>query len=309
MAVSAKLQEWGLGHLQDEFRDKGVRKEALCLLAEDDVNALIPAFGDRLVFKHHLKLLQQSNNNNLVTLPFVINGNPSTSMTFQSDSVILDLESTPSTSQTFQNNSVLLPLNSEPIPSTSQTIQICRPNPTPASSTTEALRGVVKKTKYGRELLRLKRGLRLRERRRISDFIVNLHVGDDDDLKILPSEFKEWAEQLSIIFPKDPALQSLWYTPRQKVGNQTIVPNGPLLAAYYGTRREISDMNDECDDDEDEENIDDVEPLSDNVAEDIHWLKSHLEPWCSVTEKWQSTAKARKSMRDHRRDVMMLQST
>lgn len=56
-------------------------------------------------------------------------------------------------------------------------------------------------------------------------------------------------------------LQSLWYAPRTKSGNVTIVANGPLLAAYYGARRDISDMNDENEDEEDED-VDDVEPIS-----------------------------------------------
>lgn len=56
-------------------------------------------------------------------------------------------------------------------------------------------------------------------------------------------------------------LQSLWYAPRNKVGNVTIVANGALLAAYYGARRDISDMKDEIDDEE-EEDVEDVEPMS-----------------------------------------------
>lgn len=45
------------------FADKGVSETVLPLLSEDDVNALLPVFGDRIVFKHHHKqfIQQQSN--------------------------------------------------------------------------------------------------------------------------------------------------------------------------------------------------------------------------------------------------------
>jgi len=56
-------------------------------------------------------------------------------------------------------------------------------------------------------------------------------------------------------------LQSLWYSPRTKVGSVTIVANGALLAAYYGARRDISQMKDENEDDE-AEDVDDAELLS-----------------------------------------------
>lgn len=35
--------------------------------------------------------------------------------------------------------------------------------------------------------------------------------------------------------------------------------------------------------------------------QDLNWLKINLEPWPVVTEKWQSTSGARKSMRGQKR--------
>jgi len=41
--------------------------------------------------------------------------------------------------------------------------------------------------------------------------------------------------------------------------------------------------------------------FADSDAQDVNWLKCHLEPWPTITEKWQSTAGARKSMRGQKR--------
>ena len=54
--------------------------------------------------------------------------------------------------------------------------------------------------------------------------------------------------------------QTLWFSPRSQLrsrtGNQTLHAHGPLLAAYYGARRDYSDMNDEP---ASEDEIDDVD--------------------------------------------------
>lgn len=104
--------------------------------------------------------------------------------------------------------------------------------------------------------------------------------------RIVTTEFESLADQLQIIFSKDPAvtwvlflicvncaiafqwltlviihLQQLWFSPRSKSKFGTINAQGDLLNAYYYANREFSDIFDE-DGDSEEDIPDALEPLS-----------------------------------------------